>query len=204
MQYHLFLASTVLLQAVSSHSLFARKTFVNNILVPGEKTSFAKDGLSAQWATGYPKEWGAEDNHYQFNEPDPEDSFASSITLDKKFLAMSNGTHVKIVDLEESSTATIIALTMPERIRAWTLTLRPAPQGGYDLLSSVTSGGKYDVISDTVRIRLSADLSLVGKRSVYQGAIGAIDAKGKVATWRKVARKRGTFRRYGHVLVVWL
>jgi hypothetical protein len=179
---HLLLASTVLLPTVSSNSLRARDASVNNVLIPGGKTNFAKDGVSAQWAAGYPKEWGSVNNHYQFNEPDPEDSFASAITPDEKYLEMPNGTHVKFVDLEKNSTTTIIALAMPERIRTWTLMLRPAPQSGHVVLSSGTSGGKYDVISATVRIRLPADLSPVGKHSVYPGEIGAITAQGKVAS----------------------
>jgi WD40 repeat protein len=179
---HLLLVSTGLLQTASALSLRARERFVNNILVPHEKFYFTKDGVNAPWAAGYPKEWGSEDFHYQFNEPDPEDSFSSAITQDERYLVMGNGTHIRFIDLERNSTASTIALAMPDRIRALTLMSRPIPQGGYDVLTSGSSGGKYDVISATVRIRISSDLQPVGDPSIYQGGVGDISKQGKLAS----------------------
>jgi len=178
---HLVLASAGLLQTASSLTLRTTEVLVNNIVVPREKSDFTKDGVSAQWASGYPKEWGSEDYQYQFNEPDPEDTFTSAITPDEKYLAMSNGTHVTFVDLEKNSTAATLAHTMPDRILALSLMLRPAPQGGYDVFTSGSSGGKYDVISATVRTRLSSDLKPIGDPSTYQGAVGDISKQGKLA-----------------------
>ena len=47
-----------------------------------------------------PEGMGSEDSHYQFNNPDPEDTFISTITLDERYLVMGNGTHIRFIDLE--------------------------------------------------------------------------------------------------------
>jgi WD40 repeat protein len=179
---HLLLVSTGLLRTASARSLRTREGLVNNILVPQEKSDFTKNGISAQWASGYPKEWGFEDLHCQFNEPDPEDTFTSTITLDERYLVMGNGTHIRFIDLERNSTASTIAIVMPDRIRALTLMSRPAPQGGYDVFTGGSSGGKYDIISTTVHVRLSSDLEPIGKPSNYQGGVGDISKQGKLAS----------------------
>jgi WD40 repeat protein len=178
---HILLVTAGLFQVASSLSLRAREVLVSNTPVPKEKSDFTKNNVSARWASGYPKEWGSEDYHYQFNEPDPEDNFSSGITSDEKYLAMSNGTHVTFIDLDANSTVSIITLAMPDGIAALTLMLRSAPQGGYDLFQAGSSGSKYDRISATVRIRLSSDLKPVGKPVVYQGEIGDISKQGKLA-----------------------
>jgi WD40 repeat protein len=179
---HLLLASAGLLRTSRSLSLHAREVLVNDFLVPKEKSDFMNDGIRAQWAYGYPKQWGSEDYHYQFSKPDPEDTFSLGPTSDEKYLAISNGTHVTLIDLEQNSTVSTLALAMPDRIAALTLMLRPTPEGGYDVFLSGSGGGKYDIISATVRIGLSSELKPAGNASIYQGGIGDISKQGKLAS----------------------
>ncbi|KAF2831421.1 prolyl oligopeptidase [Ophiobolus disseminans] len=181
---HLLLASASVLRGAraDSLSLHTGEALVNNIVVPKEISNFAKDGASAQWASGYPKEWGSENYHYQFNEPDPEDSFSAGITPDEKYLAMNNGTHITFINLEKNTTASTLALVMPKKILALSLTLRHAPQGGYDVFASGSNGGKNGITTATVRIRVSSNLTAIGNFSTYQGGIGAISKQGRLAS----------------------
>lgn len=170
-----------LLQAAASRSLPARTDSTAAIVVPVLISDFAKNDVSAQWASGYPKEWGSEDFHYQFSVPDPEDCFNGVVTEDEKHLVMFNGTHVTFIDLETNSTVSTFRIKIPENILALGLTIRSVPQGGYDLLVNVAPN-RYDYPSMTIRTRLSPDLKLVGDPTHYQGGIGSISKQGRIAT----------------------
>lgn len=166
-----------LLRAATALSLPTGSILVNNIVVPHEKYDFAKQGVGAHWASEYPKEWGSEDYHYQFNDPDPDGVFSSTITADEKYLAMSNGTHVTFVDLETRSTASVFALAMPDGNLISGLMFHLAQHGGYHMFAS---GVPYEAIK-TLRMPLSSHLKPLEDSSIYSGRVGDISKQGKLA-----------------------
>jgi WD40 repeat protein len=176
------LAITGLLQAVHPAVLPGVNTvLVNNVVIPKTKSDFAKNNITAKWASGYPKEWGSEDFQYQLNPPDPEDSFYAVLTSDEKYLVLSNGSYVEFTDLEKNYTASGFAIQVPDLQRLLFFTVRPATQGGYDIF---TGFGKYiyDDPKITMRQRVGSDLKLVGQPISYQGPIGAISKQGKLVS----------------------
>lgn len=152
------------------------------IVVPKLKSDFANaKGVWASWDAGYPKEWGSEDFHHQFNEPDPEKYMYGVVTEDEKYLAMFNASHVRFIDLDANTTALTFNLGVPTGLIGTGLTVRSVPGGGYDVLSS-GAVGVYDDASVTIRRRLSPDLKSIGDPTYYEGGIGSISKQGKLVT----------------------
>lgn len=149
---------------------------------PKLKSDFQKANTTAQWAPGYPKVWGSEDFHLQFNEPEPDDVFRGVVTEDEKYLAMFNGSHVKFVDLDTNATMSIFKLGNARIAYGSGLTLRATAQGGYDVL---TQGAEnYSSNANTIyRQRVASDLQPVGEPTSFScGEIGDIDKNGRIAT----------------------
>jgi hypothetical protein len=154
----------------------------DGVLVPKLKSDFKKGNTSAQWAVGYPKKWGSEDFHFQFDVPEPDDIFRGVVTEDEKYLAMFNGSHARFVDLDQNATVSTLGLGIPEGSYATGLWLRSIPQGGYHILTDVAPG-KYDSPSMVSRIRVSSDLRPTGEPTLFQGGgIGDFDKTGRMAT----------------------
>jgi len=53
-----------LLCAVTSQTVPTLTDSAAAIIIPKLESDFARSGVSAQWAPGYPKEWGSEDFYY--------------------------------------------------------------------------------------------------------------------------------------------
>ena len=172
-----------LLQAVSSRSLKSRTVTDDDVPPPPHlKTDFKKGDVSAQWAVGYPKAWGSEDFHLQFNDPVPNDIFDAVVTEDEQYVVMFNGSNVCFVDLDTKSAVSTFDLGDSSGYILGGMKLRSDPQGGYNLLFS---GGRsrYDTPSVIFRRRVSSDLNVVGELEFYPaGNIGDIDKSGRIAT----------------------
>jgi WD40 repeat protein len=175
------LATVGLLQAVHSAVIPGFKTvLVNNVLIPETKSNFAKGNVTALWAPGYPKQRGSEDFSYQLNVPDPEDTFNAVITDDGKYLTIWNKTHLEFIDVDKNTTAALISFQTPANTFVSGLTVRPAAQGSYDVLTGFNSRYIYDTPTNTLRQRVDADLKPVGTSIIYEGDIGAISKQGKL------------------------
>jgi len=181
----LLCAVTVLLQVADSRS-FSRQADVDyEFLVPHITSDFKKDGAPAQWAQGYPKRWGSEEVHFQFNDPEPEKAFSAVVTEDEKYLAMLNGSHVKFIDLDTKAAVCTIDIGAPRNLFLLDLVLLSTPQGGYDLLINGEKGAsRYPrAIDDIFHRRLGPDLKPVGELVTYPGGrIGDFDKNGRMAT----------------------
>lgn len=171
-----------LLQAAGSLSLPPRADGGDGVLVPNLKSDFKKGDAPAQWAPGYPKSWGHEDFHLQFNVPEPDDNFGGVVTEDEKYLAMFNGTHVTFVHLDSNSTISTFGFGAPPNVYLSGYTIRSAPQGGYHVLAG-GGNSRYDYAIDIYKIFVGADLKPVGEVTVYpSGEIGDFDKNGRMAT----------------------
>ncbi|KAF2439178.1 lytic polysaccharide monooxygenase [Karstenula rhodostoma CBS 690.94] len=178
----LLLATTGIVQAAYSAALPGFKTvLVNTVLVPKTKSDFAKNNVTAKWASGYPREWGSEDFHYQLNAPDPEDNFDAVVTSDEKYLVMFNGSYIEFIDVEKNTTASGFAFRVPDKQYAVDLTVRPATKGGYDVFMGIASY-KYDTPKTFLRQRVGSDVKPIDQPILYQGSIGAISKQGKLVS----------------------
>ena len=156
-----------LLHPAVSHSLSSRTLAEDGISVPRLKTDFKKGDTPAKWAEGYPKKWGSEDYRFQFNIPDPSDTFNAMLTEDEKYLAMFNGSHATFVDV--NSKATISTFGLSSGFVEVGLAIRSIPQGGYEIF---TGGG-----STIHQRRVSSDLKLTGDPVSYPGDMKALQGK---------------------------
>jgi WD40 repeat protein len=181
--FRLFLTTTGLLQAVDSAVIPGLKTvLINNVLIPETKSNFANNNVTAKWALGYPKERGSEDFSYQFNLPDPEDTFNAVVTDDGKYLTLFNKTHVEFIDVGKNTTASLLPFQSPVNTFVSGLTVRPAAQGGYEVLTGFNSRSMYDSPTMTLRQRVGTDLKPIGASITYQGSISAISKQGKMVS----------------------
>lgn len=156
-------------------------------MFPNTKSDFAKDGVPAKWAPGHPKEWGMEEFQVQFSAPEPLDNFQATVSPDEKYLALFNGSHVRVTDLDTANNAvvTTIPFALPDNYRgtkgwALDLSLRARSQGGYDVL--VDSGDPYGSAEFTARQILSADAQPIGTLDVFDGGKGSVSPTGLLAT----------------------
>jgi WD40 repeat protein len=166
-------------QAAVSSSLPSRALAADGIPVPKFKTDFQKGNVSAQWAEGYPKQWGAEDSRFDFGGWQPElydFVFNGIVTEDEKYLAMINGTHATFVDLDSNATVSTFALS-PGVKEAGNM-IRSLPQGGYELW---TSEPRIDGDSNTYQRRLTSELKPTGELSKYRGGFRALQGSKMVA-----------------------
>ncbi|KAF2656934.1 YVTN repeat-like/Quino protein amine dehydrogenase [Lophiostoma macrostomum CBS 122681] len=177
------LATACLLQAAGSTVLPGFKTvLVNNVLVPKTKSDFSKNNISAKWALGYPKERGAEDFHYSFGTPDPGDNFNAVVTDDEKYVTLFNGTHVQFIDVARNFSALLFPFQSPANTFMSGLKVRPATQGGYDVLTGFNSRSANSIPTMTLRQRLDINLQPIGTSIIYQGSISAISKQGKMVS----------------------
>lgn len=150
-------------------------TVCQNAHVPVLKTDFKKGDAPAQWAKGHPKEWGSEDFRIDTT---------GVITPDEKYLVNFNNTHANFIDLDGDVKTPIatIGFEVPKGYYSPGSIVRPAPEGGFDLIVNVRiNGAPYT--SGFFRRRVSADLKPVGNTTFYEtGLIGSLASKSKAAT----------------------
>jgi WD40 repeat protein len=133
-------------------------------------SDFQKNNVSAQWADGYPKQWGTEAKKYVFPIPiDSYSSFAAAVTADEKYLAIFNDTDAKIINLDTGSIISTFDLPNPgDEIYA---VFRPIEGGLYDLLISTWNYTSNAQI--TAQIRVSTSGVPAGTQRLYSGGFGS-------------------------------
>lgn len=154
----------------------------DGVLVPKLASDFKKGDTTAQWAIGYPKQWGSEDFHHVFSPPDPEENFGATVTEDEKYLVMFNGTHATFIDLDKNATASTFSLDLPPEFHPSGPTVRSSTQGGYHVLTALADHSGYTPTRFS-RTRISSDLKPIGNPTLLEaGNIGAFDKSGRMAT----------------------
>ncbi|KAF2677478.1 WD40 repeat-like protein [Lentithecium fluviatile CBS 122367] len=179
---------TGLLEAAASRTLLPRQEndTIDGALIPKFISDFKKDGAPAQWATGYPKQWGSEDFHLQFNAPEPDDIFNGLVADDEKTVGMFNGSHVTFLNLDSKATLSTFSLG-PSDLYKGGLILNKSSKGGYNALIS-GSTAKYGGTRKIIQRRLSSDFKPIGEETSYEaGDIIDFDKNGRVATiWGQI------------------
>ena len=154
---------------------------VNGIVVPKLKSDFKKGDQPAEWAKGYPKQWGSEDFRYQLNDPiPPERYFQGLITEDEKYLVMFNASHASFMDLGTNLTVSTFALDTPPGYTDGFAVLS-APQGGYDLFRSIVASEAPNT-EKTLRMHISSDALRIGEPTSVIGRMGTFDKNGRLST----------------------
>lgn len=136
-------------------------------------SDFKKGNVSAHWAEGYPKYWGAEEKTYEMPVPLGQSLFDASLSPDGRFLVLSNSSDTRIIKLD---TGTIVSTpgrssTGDNRI----VELRSTPEGQYDLI--ISPRDYYNTkIHITTQIRLSADGIPINQPIERTGDFSPVDA----------------------------
>ena len=131
----------------------------DGVPVPILKSDFKKGDSPAQWAKGYPKQWGSEDFRIE--------GFGV-VTDDEKYAVTYNRTHASFFDLDGSTKTpvSVLDLEVPQDYGADHLTVLAAPQGGYDLFVSIYRFDPWQWMFNQRRV--SNDLKPVGEMGPYK------------------------------------
>jgi WD40 repeat protein len=133
-------------------------------------SDFKKNNVSAEWAEGHPKIWGAEERIYGIPYPLGQATVDAALSPDQKFLVLSNGTEVRVIRLD---TGEIVSTPWSTSAREYPLVaLLSAPGGQYDL---IVSRNIYVNYPDPMKqIRLSVEGVPVGQPINHRGHFSAV------------------------------
>ncbi|KAF2682998.1 WD40 repeat-like protein [Lentithecium fluviatile CBS 122367] len=137
-------------------------------------SDFRKNNVSARWAVGHPMQWGSEDAKFEFPIALGSQSFAGAISGDGKYLALVNGTDVKIIALDTGSLVSMP--TYPAKLgrRPDSVRFVSLATGGYRLIlgTYTYSAGASNAV---YQLQLSSEGLQTGDVGEYEGTISSAD-----------------------------
>lgn len=127
---------------------------------------FKKNNVSAQWADGHPKQWGSEDIKYEYPLPPDAYWFAGTVSEDGKFVALSNGTHVKTIRTDTNVVVSEVGVPLSEIEQS---VLLSRPNKTYDL---IVARGDSSLI-----IHISSEGKIFGESRSIPGTLSPFGSK---------------------------
>lgn len=164
------------------------------IPTPTLVSDFKKNNVSAQWAPGYPMQWGTEEKKYVWPlQVGAYASFDTAVTSDEKFMIMMNSTsastNLRIYRLSDNTIISQPSYNFTG-LRASALLVRPVPSGGYDLL--IPAEEDY-VTYRNWQIRLDASGLPTNTTIVREGTITSFELTGGDSSASTISKDKRHF-----------